>query len=347
MTLPFVEVNKRLTGLQVAEAVGLEPARERNKFACPSCSSSDGLHAYPEPGGGAYCFPRSASFSAVDLAMAAWGLDAADACRRLAERFGIRTDAPAPPPPPKADPKPDKVEDDPRRQVVYGTLVSSLKLGPRGRKYLEGRGLNPDFAAVQGLRSIETPDEWESLRVHLVDQCGGENVEAAGFGAEARPWWPWRGAVPALVLPYFDSDGIGVHHVRFRRITPGPRRYVAPMGPGHRIPWRVEAFEGPRPLEIVVVESELDALALLEHGCDAVALGGATPHRAVISWLVAALGEVQEAALWLDDDEAGQRSVKKLTAALVEKHGAAWARGHIRVWRSEQDPAALARAGRL
>lgn len=91
--VPYGEVNGALSGADVAGEVGLSPARERHKYACPACPSSNALHAYPRPKGGAYCFSCGASFSAVDLAAAALGLSPAEACRRLAERFGIRPES--------------------------------------------------------------------------------------------------------------------------------------------------------------------------------------------------------------------------------------------------------------
>jgi hypothetical protein len=73
----------------LAEMLGIARARERGKFACVACPSSDGLHAYRGGGRGFYCFACGTAFSAVDAAMAVWGLEHGDACQRLADAFGL------------------------------------------------------------------------------------------------------------------------------------------------------------------------------------------------------------------------------------------------------------------
>lgn len=345
--LPFFEVNEHLAGLQAAQEVGLKAARERFKFSCPTCASSDALHAYPRAGGGAYCFSCGTSFSAVDLAMAAWGLSPADACRRLADRVGIWADARGAPA--QAAARPARSEEATRRlrQEVYGAIVASLTLGPQAREYLEGRGLNPDFAHVQGLRSVESVEEWRSLHAGLLAAHGAPALGAAGFGTASSPWLPWRGRVPALVLPYFARAGRGVEAMRFRRMTPGDKRYMAPVGAGTQIPWRAEAFDAPDPLELVITEGELDALTLLQSGYESVGLGGATPATAVIAWLVDASERVEKMALWTDSDRAGEGAVERLVHALVDRYGLGWTRRHVVRWRSDQDANDLALHGGL
>ena len=157
MSVPFREVNRELSGLRMAQEVGLTSARERHKFACVTCDSSDALHAYPGQGEGLYCFGCGTSFSAVDLGAAVWGLTPVEACHRLAERFGIRPDSLArrwsSGPARAHGARHTAQEAEPAdvrhfRAEVYGYLVGSLCLGAVGRAYLEGRGLNPDFASV-------------------------------------------------------------------------------------------------------------------------------------------------------------------------------------------------------
>ena len=41
--------------VSAAELLGLEPARERHKYACPVHGGSDSLHAYQGAGSGFYC----------------------------------------------------------------------------------------------------------------------------------------------------------------------------------------------------------------------------------------------------------------------------------------------------
>ena len=353
MSAPFREVNRELSGLRMAQEVGLKSARERHKFACVACDSSDALHAYPGQGDGLYCFGCGKSFSAVDLGAAAWGLTPADACRRLAERFGIRSDLPYQRSSRK-DREPARkrcttakgTNVPPLRAEVYGNMVARLSLGPSGRAYLEDRGLNPDFASVQGLRSIDGGTEWTKLYDHLVSTHSMEALEAAGLARDGKTWMPWWDKTPAILIPYFSRTD-QVEAIRFRRMTSGNERYMVPLGAGARIPWRAEAFDGPRPLDLVITEGELDALSLLGAGYESAALGGATPSRDILEWVVGAVEDANTIALWTDADAAGEGAVDRLARLLTERYGWAWVESHVVRWRSAADANDMARAGEL
>ncbi len=356
MSLPFREVNERLTGEQVAREVGLKPARELRKVACPQCDSTDGCHAYPKPGAGAFCFSCGTAFSAIDLAVVAWGLTPADACRRLADRFGIPYDdtpghVPArPSSTPRAEgpvePGLEPVADS-RRAEAQGAVVSLSTLGPLGRDYLNGRGLDPDHAAVLGFGAWESEKEARAIVAQVGEVLGPDAIEAAGFGSSSRVWLPWAGKFPALIIPTFSREGTAVHSLRFRRMAGQGKRYLAPIGRGARLPWRAEAFDAPDPLELVIAEGELDALALVQAGYEAMALGGATPSGALLRWIVDASERVAKLALWTDDDCAGNGAVDRLVTALVNQYGAPWTRAHVLRWRSQFDACELARQGGL
>ena len=350
MSVPFQEVNRELSGRRVAQELRLEPASESHKFACVACDSPDGLHAYPKQGGGAHCFSCWTTFSAVDLAVAALGLIPVEACRWLADRFGIRSDSPyrrsrktrTQPKGPAVDPKVLRL-----RAEVYGDMVATLCLGPGGRAYLESRALNPDFAAVQGLRSIDSPKEWTELVEHLSSAHSMEHLQAAGFAREdGKAWLPWRDKPPAILICYFSRTG-QVEAIRFRRMTDGDKRYMVPLRAGARIPWRAEAFDGPCPLDLVITEGELDALSLLGAGYDSTALGGATPSRALLKWVVEAVGHVSSIALWTDADAAGDGAVDRLARLLTEHYGWAWVESHVVRWRSTTDANDMAASGKL
>lgn len=60
---PWREVRRALHGPRVAEEIGLQPARERHKFGCVRCDSSDALHVYAD---GAYCYSCGWSGSVID-----------------------------------------------------------------------------------------------------------------------------------------------------------------------------------------------------------------------------------------------------------------------------------------
>ena len=157
---------------------------------------------------------------------------------------------------------------------------------------------------------------------------------------------PWWGEAPAILLPYF-SQANQVEAIRFRRMTPGEKRYMAPIGAGARIPWRAEAFDGPRPLELVITEGELDALSLLQTGYESVALGGATPSRVMLEWIVDAVREAHTIALWTDADAAGDGAVDRLARLLAERYGWDWLEEHVVRWRSATDANDMVASGAL
>lgn len=335
---PWREVRNAVTAPRLAADLGLRRAKERGKHACVKCSSSDGLHVYAD---GAKCYSCGWRGTVIDLAALVWQVEPADACRRLADSYNIQADPWTPAPVPRPVQERQGPADDilRRRAEVYGDLVARGSLGPAGRRYLEGRGLSPELADAHGIRSMETPEAWTTLWGTLEDTHGADAMTAAGLHRDGAPWFPWWGQVSALLLPYLDRNGTQVEAIRWRRITPGGRRYMAPLGAGARIPWRCEAVDGPDPLHLVVSEGEMDALALVQAGYNALALGGATPSGDVLDWLVGAVGHVSSLVLWTDDDTAGDGAAGRLVQLLHQKYGAAWVHHRVTRWRAASDPA--------
>jgi hypothetical protein len=336
--IPWREVRRALDGPRIAADVGLRPARERDKYGCVACDSSDALHVYRN---GAKCYSCGWSGSAIDLAAAAWRIEPREACRRLAEQYGVQPDpmyrrtSPAP----RSRPSRAGADALRHRAEVYGELVARTTLGTDGRAYLAARGIAPALADAHGIRSAESPAAWRTTWAELERAHGADAMASAGLWRDGRAWYPWGGRVPAIALPYLSRDG-QVEAVRWRRIDDAAeRRYMAPLGAGARIPYRAEAVDGPRPLRLVVAEGELDALALVQAGYDAVGLGGATPSADVLAWLADALEDAEAVALWTDSDDAGDGAVDRLAAALAERYGAGWVREHVTRWRATADPA--------
>ena len=357
---PYAKVNRTLSGAQVAQEVGFKKARERDTYECPSCDSSDALHCYPKASAGAFCFSCRMKFSAVDLAAAVWGMTPADACRRMADQFGIRADSAysgfKSKPTTKSAASRTREAPDPQvmqtRAEVYGSIVANLRLGDDGRSYLAGRGLDSDFASVQGLRSIDSEPMWSDLRSYLVGAFTPDQLVIAGFAYQPdddggpRRWLPWYGSVPAILIPYYGRTG-QIEAIRFRRMNDEKvKRYMAPLGAGARTPFGAERFDGPCPVGIVITEGEFDCLALIQAGWEAVALGGAAPSGAVFDFVVSAAEDVAELVLWTDADHAGDRAVDELIQRLANRYGANWVEGRVRRWRSKMDACAMARLGR-
>jgi hypothetical protein len=59
---------------------------------------------------------------------------------------------------------------------------------------------------------------------------------------------------------------------------------------------------------------------------------------------------VEEVAIWRDADSPGEAFAARLFGALVDRHGADWAKGRVQVWVAEdgsKDAAAMAAEGTL
>ena len=67
---------------------GIAKAREKNKYSCVHCSSTDGMHLYSNTNS-YYCFKCGASGDAVSLIMTKEGLRYTDAVKVLASKYGI------------------------------------------------------------------------------------------------------------------------------------------------------------------------------------------------------------------------------------------------------------------
>ena len=355
---PWREVRRALDGPRVAAELGLKAARERSKFGCVACDSTDALHVYKD---GAKCFSCGWSGSVIDLAALHWRVEPREACRRLAERFGVQPDPMrrgggmlaelerGEPGRPEKGANGGAISSPYRSAIaeaglvarleVLGDMIARTTLGSSGRDYLAGRGLSPDLADAHGVRSMGGPDDWRATWADLTRLHGIEGMEAAGLARDGRAWIPWGGKVPAIVLPYLDLGG-HVVAVRWRRSDDvRENRFRTPLGGATPIPWHAEAVDAPRPLRLVVAEGELDGLALCQAGYDAIGLGGATPSTAVLTWLVEALEDVEHLALWTDADAAGDGAVDRLAAQLAERYGASWVRARVSRWRAAADPA--------
>ena len=372
--LPWKEVNA-IGGPQVAGILRLKPSKkERGKYPCLKCGSSDALHAYDGSPAGFKCFSCGKWWSNVDAAAVVWGLEPAEACKRLAGSLGILLPddgsgpfrpTPTPPGPIKAaqnrnaggagsssgTPSPEILE---IRARVYKTILNSLDLTDPGKTYLNSRGLDPEASDWYGFRSIDGPEGWGWLRSALMDSHSWPELVVAGFGkkGEAQVFLPFYGKEPALLIPYLDGEEVKA--VRFRNLKPNadPRnRYREPLSARPHVPFNagvLKAIESGGDLHIA--EGELDAWTL--HLADVVAIGipGASAWRPEWSQMVRSASRV---LLWYDPDEAGEAATGKTAESLAGTWGgAAWVRERVKRVRRRtgdegQDVNDLHRAGRL
>lgn len=270
----------------VASVLGLTPAKEKGKWACPltPCESTDALTGYPAPGGW-HCFSCKQTVSHPDLAAAVWKTEPRAACIQLAHALGI----PCPPDlgsprggtaPVRAVRKPAAKPDrqaEALAQVreaggklppeLYTAALAGLTLTDTGRAYLAGRGLDPDRAEAAGLRSIDGSAGWDGL-VDLCAQFRKAERKAAGLELTWLPPTPeWRAEQPAaLLLPYLYAGRC--YGFRFRRITPGAgSKLVGLASAPVAVPFGLDSVPGAQTL--FIVEGELSALSLHQSGAAA------------------------------------------------------------------------------
>lgn len=174
-------------------------------------------------------------------------------------------------------------------------VESRLTLGPAGRKWAEGRGLDPDRLERRGWRSSESEADARTL---------------AGMQADAgasRAWPCSRRGV--LIVPCWTWDGIG-ETVRVRRIDGGPTLTL--RGDRARLYGLTPTAE-----VLHVAEGESDTESLIEAGAVAVVglPGAASLHDATVS--AARETGAASCVLWFDGDSAGRKAGERLADRLA------------------------------
>lgn len=346
--MSLFEAVNAINATLVAESFGLAKARERNKAACPACPSTDGLHAYPDngqqQGRGFYCWACDTGMSNVDLVMALDGCDKLVAAKELAARFNIPIDdAPqaryfdrrrAPQGQPIPTPTPT-----PKRPLE--AIWRSLTLGEQGSTYLHhDRAIHYLCAHDMGVRSVETRQQLDDLMGILTpDERIAIGLEREEDGRRRRVVWD----VPFLVLPYLEpcqphEGAHGPERIETLRFAPfGEYRarypklkYLSLYERRPMIPyaaWQIESarLSGQR---LIVVEGELNALSLQQHGCATIATAGA--HGWQESWLDL-MGDLAGLTLVCDGDRAGQQWADTIRAQVTERMGFYEAQQWLRV----------------
>jgi hypothetical protein len=356
MRLPWNEVNAR-AGYEVAKLLephGLEPAHERYKWACPTCTSSDGFHTWPRGGRRSKCYVCKTQLTNVDLAAAVRGEDPRDACRWLAGQLRIYVEpwTPGGPAAPCTNPPmPKEVARPPTPMeallalpnpilptVLYSDMLERSTLTPGGAAYLRRRGIPTGFARSLGFRSLDGPGAWSALRKHLATAYPPETLRAAGFPPNDKGVWiPFGGLLPMLLIPF--RQGGETIFVRMRTIGPPPKRlrhvipdwdaprnrYRAPVHVVPSMPFNADAMAAG---VVHLVEGELNATTLIlpSYGLNAIGLPGAGVMEP--EW-TQVLGYARMIVTWYDDDLAGRLARASLDAAFTAVHGAEWTATHV------------------
>jgi len=216
--------------------------------------------------------------------------------------------------------------------AVHRAVWDTLTLTPRGADYLQGRGLDPEAAEAYGFRSLDGPRAWDGVRAVLEASFLPEELHAAGWwGCYATDpddtpphvWLPWRGRVPALLLPYWYRGALD--GLRFRRLDGRAAVKVLALKDAHHArPFNADALDESAGAELHVCEGELDAFTLHLYGARVVGLPGATWGTGTGAAWLAALADVGRVVTWYDNDKAGHDGRKAFARALADRYGRAW-----------------------
>ncbi|MFU8806482.1 MAG: CHC2 zinc finger domain-containing protein, partial [Bradymonadaceae bacterium] len=317
----------------VAQALGLQKARERHKWACPFCGSSDGLHVYKESGQGAFCFVCDHAYDAIDLTRQALGLGFRDAVKWLAARYGVsdpfegsidleemrarRKEIDAERERRRVE---KELEEAARRSAardVFDRIWPELELTSSGLSYLEARSLNPEIAHHAGIRSVESRQEWDAL----LEGFWPDELEAAGLegrndrGTFSVPWF-----FPFLVIPYWLEEG-GLDILRFRDLSGrANQKYLSPL---KHHPQTAYLSHGAFDLAddyptLYICEGELNALSIIIAGAPAIGSCGNGVWKPEWS---KELRWFSRAVIFRDPDEPGERFAQKVRSVTADVLG--------------------------
>jgi hypothetical protein len=207
--------------------------------------------------------------------------------------------------------------------AVRRTVQQTLTLGPRGRAYLAGRRIDPDFAAEKGYRSVESQSDWYSVEDALSASYLSEVRRTAQLAA------PLPRFCPAILLPHIGADGVSLVELRFRLLeapTKGDRMRSLKGMQGATLSNSSYLHHGG---EVHLCEGELDALTLEQLGLRAVGLPGAGNWRLLFADKEQ-LRAVSLLVLWFDGDETGRKEDLALRTRLDAEFGRDWTTERVR-----------------
>ncbi|MFP4600324.1 MAG: hypothetical protein ACLFVJ_18865 [Persicimonas sp.] len=331
-----LEYCRLIDATHLVELLDLPKARERRKWACPACGSSDALHVYPGPGRGSTCFSCDAHPDAIDLVELVIGTDFMGAVRWLAGEFGFTdlVDGTADPREARERHKKIKAQVERRRKEkarmeakarkrarsVYNKLWPMLELGPAGREYLEARGIPVHVAGHVGIRSVESMDQWRDIRSGF---WPGTLAQAGLEGANDGDTYPVPWRAPFLVIPYWLEEG-GIDVIRFRDLSgKSNAKYLSPLGQRPTTPYLSHAaydIADDYPT-LYVCEGELNALSVLWAGAPAVSSCGNGVWRPEWSRPFRWYGQV---VVLCDGDDAGRAFSVRVRDGTAEVLGRDW-----------------------
>ena len=272
----------------------LRPAKKRNTYICPLCQNGtgadgDGISIDPHAKNPytLHCFKCGFHGDIVDLYQQQHNCDAAQAFTALYDFFGITIENDAPEPA-RTDRKEERPANIPQTEENPGkgqnTAVES----------------KPDFT-----------EYYKACRESINDDAAQAYLSLRGLSNDtaARYWLGYDPEKSRLIIPAARSFYIA------RDITGKAKlRYENPAGASIELFNKSALYnEAGRP--VFVVEGAIDALSVIEAGCEAVALNSTSNIRKLINEL-----EKNRTGntliICLDNDDAGKKAAAELAAGL-------------------------------
>lgn len=223
----------------VLERLGAERARQRHKWSCPVCGSSDALHLYPRDNR-AHCYAEGEGYNPLDLLMAAEGLDALEAARHLSGWFGLELHGPPTRPPQeffeslaraRAQASQNSSEADAIEVCAAAldaevwALLEGLEPTDEARAWLTTRGLSAEVAWELGCRDVAPA---LGALAELLNEAGAEVTRAAQWRtSQQRPYGPIAGLRrgcahhAGLAIPAWPPGAKAPRGWRWRYYQPG------------------------------------------------------------------------------------------------------------------------------
>lgn len=236
----------------------------------------------------------------------------------LAERMAGVVPGEAPPPSVKpkrrTEPEPDCTAAREAQRLVHEVLLdlAPLHAEPEVAAYVEERGFLLD--ELGDWCGLPKPGDQRRLVAAIVERIGADAWRASGLAD-----WSAGFSHPAarLVIPWRGRGVDGeVHFLQRRPIRPEGPKYTGPRGLTPAWPFGIGDFDelaGPD-TELAIVEGALDAVALTAlariDGDDRIAIGVQGVDGWRREW--AELGKGRKVVIAFDDDEAGDKRVKKI-----------------------------------
>lgn len=306
-----------------AEAIGLTRARERGKWACPSCPSSDALSLRAHPGDGrlaGHCHSCGQGYDAVALVQAALGgshRDALVACAEVVGAWDVLAEleapsererhAPIPRRPPREAPPP--TYPDASEVTAVWESAEHVTCDAAAARYLAGRRIDPEQVWRRDLARVLT--------------SSSPSYRWMRFGSRS-----WLGAGYRMVVPVYNARGVMRALRAWRLDGRGPKR-VAPAGGSTSglvmaDIWGVGMLRGEgQACDVLIAEGEPDYVLAASRWRLLASRPTATLGVVSGSWTREIASRVPDGATVMiatHEDEAGDRYARDIAATLDERY---------------------------